>query len=112
MLIDFAPAPRSSMGIEWELALVDLVSGELTRMFKLAIEQAQALNDGEPLYDTMLEGYERGTTTAERDRLFSALGPALSARLLRIEERKAGSPAAAHRTVSPPFGSAGRCRRS
>ncbi len=30
MLIDFAPSARSSVGIEWELALVDLVSGELT----------------------------------------------------------------------------------
>lgn len=30
MLIDFAPSARSSVGIEWELALVDLASGELT----------------------------------------------------------------------------------
>lgn len=29
MLIDFAPSARSSVGIEWELALVDLTSGEL-----------------------------------------------------------------------------------
>lgn len=29
MLIDFAPSARSSVGIEWELALVDLASGEL-----------------------------------------------------------------------------------
>ena len=63
-------------------------------MFKLAIEQAQALNEGEPLYDTMLEGYERGTTSADLDLLFSALGPTLSALLGRIEERKARLPAA------------------
>ena len=30
MLIDFAPSARSSVGIEWELALVDVASGELT----------------------------------------------------------------------------------
>ena len=29
MLIDFAPSAQSSVGIEWELALVDLASGEL-----------------------------------------------------------------------------------
>jgi carboxylate-amine ligase len=29
MLIDFAPSSQSSVGIEWELALVDLTSGEL-----------------------------------------------------------------------------------
>ena len=29
MLIDFAPSAQSSVGIEWELALVDLESGEL-----------------------------------------------------------------------------------
>ena len=30
MRIDFAPSEQSSVGIEWELALVDLASGELT----------------------------------------------------------------------------------
>jgi carboxylate-amine ligase len=30
MLVDFAPSAQSSVGIEWELALVDLASGELT----------------------------------------------------------------------------------
>ncbi|MGC3994863.1 MAG: glutamate--cysteine ligase [Propionicimonas sp.] len=30
MRVDFAPSEQSSVGIEWELALVDLASGELT----------------------------------------------------------------------------------
>jgi carboxylate-amine ligase len=30
MLIDFAPSRQSSVGIEWELALVDLDTGELS----------------------------------------------------------------------------------
>ena len=71
------------------------VSGELTEMFKLTLEQAKALNSGEPLYDTLLEGYERGTTTEDLDTLFGALGPTLSSLLLRIEESKAHQKSAA-----------------
>lgn len=65
-----------------------LVSGELSRLFALVIEQAQALNSGEPLYDTMLENYERGATSADLAVLFSALGPTLSSLLGRITEAK------------------------
>ena len=30
MQVDFAPSEQSTVGIEWELAIVDLASGELT----------------------------------------------------------------------------------
>ena len=29
MRVDFHPSPRASLGIEWEIALVDAVTGEL-----------------------------------------------------------------------------------
>ena len=38
MRVDFAPSEQSSVGIEWELALVDLESGELTPSAEAVLE--------------------------------------------------------------------------
>ncbi len=44
MLIDFAPSEKSSVGVEWELALVDVASGELAPR---AAEVLEACSGGE-----------------------------------------------------------------
>ena len=44
MLIDFAPSAQSSVGIEWELALVDLATGELV---PAAAQVLEACHGGE-----------------------------------------------------------------
>jgi len=45
MLIDFAPSKQSSVGIEWELALVDLDTGELSPSAEPVLEACGATDD-------------------------------------------------------------------
>lgn len=46
MLIDFAPSAQASVGIEWELALVDLATGELAPKAAAVLEACGATDDG------------------------------------------------------------------
>ncbi len=48
MLIDFAPSAQSSVGIEWELALVDLTTGELAPLAE-AVLAACGSSDETPI---------------------------------------------------------------
>ncbi len=45
MLIDFAPSRQSSVGIEWELALVDLGTGELSPSAELILDAVGATDE-------------------------------------------------------------------
>ncbi len=46
MLIEFAPSAQSSVGIEWELALVDLATGELAPMAEEVLHAVDAHDEG------------------------------------------------------------------
>jgi len=46
MKIDFAPSERSTLGIEWELAIVDQGTGELAPHAPAVLAELAALNDG------------------------------------------------------------------
>jgi carboxylate-amine ligase len=46
MLIEFAPSAQSSVGIEWELALVDLASGELAPEAEAVLAACGAEDEG------------------------------------------------------------------
>lgn len=50
----------------------------LKEIIALRVEEAQALSDGGPLYDALLNDYEPGTTGAELEKMFGALRPELA----------------------------------
>src|SRR5262249_28913750 len=51
----------------------------LEKVVALKRRQAEALSDGGPLYDALLDEYEPGARSAHIARLFAALGPDLTA---------------------------------
>jgi len=47
MKIDFAPSRRSTLGVEWELAVVDRATGELAPHAPAVLAELASLNDGQ-----------------------------------------------------------------
>jgi carboxypeptidase Taq len=58
----------------------------LEKVVALKRRQAEALRDGGPLYDALLDEYEQGANSADLARLFAALAPELTALARAVAE--------------------------
>lgn len=70
MQISFAPSPRSTLGVEWEVALVDASSGELVPLAPQVVTELDSpLVTGEFMTNTieMVTGVCRSVSAAEQD---------------------------------------------